>query len=170
LSVYATDKIYKLQEAKHLKSNLKLSNTKEFAENMQQQFSELAKNLDAEKNNVRLLSCQRKMLEKSSKEFAAIAKNLDAETMDAVNLLQTLDRKLPTSLLKSIDPNEAKKIMALGPEVLESLRTAKTLKEAEGILELNNISKINKDVIKVFQSAQNADEVFAMAKVLTKSK
>ena len=96
---------------------------------MQKQFTTLSEQLEKEALlNPKLTSFQAKALAKSAKEFETIGKNLDGGTLDAVSMLAKLDRKLPASLLKHIDPSQAKKLigLTLTEDVLAEIKLGKT--------------------------------------------
>ena len=120
-----------------------------------------------------------KALSKSAKEFETIGKGLDGETLDAVAMLAKLDRKLPASVLKSIEPSDADLFIKLGTEELDEIvainkltdidDAAKTLK-IETILKAKGIKNMNKEVINVLKTAEDVSELKSMVKILTKSK
>lgn len=164
LSVLATERIYKLQESKKIAKNIDLKTPEQFANKMKEQFASLSKQLEKEAAlNPKLTKFQSKALSKSAKEFESVAKGMDKETLNAVNMLWELDAKLPASMLKSIDPAEAKKLLwlTLTEDVLAEIKLGKTPTAVEWL---------SKEVITVLKNADNLEEAKSMVYVLTKSK
>jgi len=88
-----------------------MKNGKEFAEKMEKQFTAVADDLEKQaKINPKLVEFQRKNILQSAEEFRNAAKGMDEGTMNSVEMLGTLKNKLPTSILKSITPENAKKL------------------------------------------------------------
>ncbi|MFZ2719046.1 MAG: hypothetical protein WAZ12_04610, partial [Candidatus Absconditicoccaceae bacterium] len=180
LSVYATDKIYKLQESKKIAKNIDLKTPEQFANKMKDQFLSLSKQLEQEaKLNPKLTKFQAKALSKSAKEFEKVATEMNGETLDAVKMLGKLDRKLPASLLKTINPKDADMFIKLGANELDEIIAVNKLTDIddiaklakiENILKAKGIKNISKEVINVLKSADDASELKSMVKVLTKSK
>ncbi|MEI6774646.1 MAG: hypothetical protein WCL18_07900 [bacterium] len=84
----ATDKIYKLQEAKKIANNIDLKTPEQFANKMKDQFMSLSRQLEEEAiKNPKLTKFQSKALSKSAKEFEKVATSVDGETLDAVKIL-----------------------------------------------------------------------------------
>lgn len=180
LTVLATDQIYKLQESKKIANNIDLNTPEQFANKMKNQFESLSQQIAREAQfNPKLNKFQSQALSKSAKEFEKIAKNMDAGTIDAVAMLSKLERKLPASLLKSIDPKDAELLIKLGAKDLDEIiainklttldDAAKSL-EIEKILKAKGIKTINKEVINSLKLADDVAELKGMVKVFTKLK
>jgi hypothetical protein len=147
---------------------------------MKEQFTSLSKQLEKEATlNPKLTKFQSKALAKSAKEFENVAKNMDGGTLDAVKLLGQLDRKLPASVLKSVDPADADLFIKLGADKLDEIMIINKLTDIddaakavkiEGILKANGIRNMSKEVINALKAADNIDELKSMVIVLTKSK
>lgn len=180
LTVWSIDKIYKLQDSKMISNNIDLKTPEQFANKMRGQFEDLSKQLAKEAQlNPKLNKFQSQAMSKSAKEFEKIAKEVDKGTLEAVDMLGKLERKLPASLLKSIDPKDAEMLIKLGSEELDEIITinklttitenAKNL-QIEEILKAKGIKGMNKEVINTLKLADDVAELKGMVKVLTKLK
>lgn len=180
MSVLALDKINTLKTKNKIAKNIDLKTPEAFAEKMKTQFTKLSKQLDQEvKLNPKLSSFQSKALSKSAREFEKVAAGMDGETIKAVNMLQELDKKLPASMLKSVDPKEADLFIRLGTEDLDEiiainkmtdLDDAAKITKIDEILKAKGIKNIKKEVITALKSADDVAELKSMVTVLTKAK
>jgi hypothetical protein len=72
------------------------------------------------------------MMKKSAKEFEKIGKSLNKDTFTATEMLYKLEKRLPKSFLKSIDPDQAK---LLGKLIAEDIDLANLLSDVESTYE-----------------------------------
>ncbi len=162
LSVLATERIYKLQQAKKIESTIDLKTPEQFANKMKDQFMSLSKQLEEEaKLNPKLTKFQSKALAKSAKEFENVSKEMNGKTLDAVAMLGKLDKKLPASILKSIDPKQEKILMKITDADFDLIKSGKEI-EAFKWLDMN--------IINVLKSADNIDEFKGMVYTLQEAK
>ena len=170
ISAKAIGQIDKLKQAKRLEETAKIEDPKSFLK----KFEDLAEWLKKEKLNPKLTNQQVKMIDKSIKEFQNVSKNVDADTFSAVKMLQKLDRKLPTSILKSIDPADASKLAELinsDAKFVADLGDDKITVEAiQDILKNKWIKNISEDVIKGLKSMKWVEELQGAVHILTKLK
>ena len=170
VSAKAIGQIDKLQQAKRLEQTAKIEKPKDFLE----RFETLAKDLKKEKLNPKLTNQQVKMIDKSIKEFEKVSKNVDADTFSAVKMLQKLDKKLPTSILKSIDPADATKLAELissDTKFVADLADEKvTVTAIQDILKNKWIKNVSEDVIKGLKLMKWTEELQGAVHILTKLK
>jgi len=170
LSAKAIGQIDKLKTAKKLEATAKIEDPNTFLK----KFEDLAEWLKKEKLNPKLTNHQVKMIDKSIKEFQKISKDVDSETFSAVKMLEKLDKKLPNSLLKSIDPSDAKKLGELissdADFVAKLTDDAVSVETIQNVLKNKWIKNINENVIKWLRSMKWAEELQGAVHILTKLK
>ncbi|MEI7919068.1 MAG: hypothetical protein WCH65_02385 [bacterium] len=169
MTAKAIGQVDKIKTANKLKETANVD-SKEFIK----KFDDIAENLKKEKMNPKLTSYQKKMIDKSIKEFQKVSKEIDGGTMDAVKMLQKLDKNLPNSLLKSVDPADAKKLetlMAKDAKIADMFFSEKkNIQEIQSVLKKNNIKSINEDVIKAFKLMKTPEELHGAVFVCTELK
>ena len=168
LSAKAIGQVDKLRTAKKLKETADVD-PKEFIK----KFDDIAEGLRKEKMNPKLTAYQKKTIDKSIKEFQNISKQVDTWTMDAVAMLQKLDKKLPNSLFKNIHPADAKKIEALlskDAKLAEAiLSKTDNIAEIQTLFKANGIKNIGEDTIKIFKNMDTIEDLHGAIFVCTKT-
>lgn len=171
LSAKAIGEIEKLKTAKKLEATAGTIDSKVFLS----KFEDLAEWMKKEMWNPKLTTYQKKMIDKSIKEFQNISKEVDGDTFTAVKMLQKLDKKLPNSLLKSIDPSDATKLSKLLADdkigLLAKLTDkADNVADIQKILEWQGIKSIDKAIIKSLKWMDSAGELQGAIHAMTKLK
>lgn len=168
LSAKAIGQIDKLKTANKLKETANVD-TKEFVK----KFDDIAEGLRKEKMNPKITSHQKKIIDKSIKEFQNISKEVDGGTMDAVKMMQKLDKKLPNSFLKNIHPADAKNLEALLSKDAKFaeriLSKTDNIHEIQLLLKNNGIKNISEDTIKVLKKMDTLADLRWAVFVLTKT-
>ena len=169
LTAKAIGQVDKIKTANKLRETANIK-----PEDFIKKFDDVAENLKKEKMNPKLTSFQKKMIDKSIKEFQKISKAVDWGTIDAVKILQKLDKRLPNSLLKSVDPTDAKKLeklLAKDTKLADMFFSEKkNMQEIQSVLKKNGIKSVNEDVIKAFKLMKTPEELHGAVFVCTELK